>query len=465
MEKRILKNLFLMVLVVVALEGCKAASTDQAVREQTKELMEAKELAENDNTVLEEQLLQPIEIEIKDGKDFYSLEKIPEGTFQVEGIDEIIINVGKEEMSNGELVLKTKVFRVDKRLASFENAVLVKTGEQIYVYGDSSNGSRTLSRICLNNGEYEGEIICTDFPSQDITRCNYGEFGGEVRFSDIGTLGESRTADGFWKYAVYVEGKEMASIKTEKQLFFKGYEGIAVNEDGELYMLYYSSNPWILSMFKVDMPEKIDIQEGNWITTVIHDHFACSHYGFSLVKTGEEFYIVKTDEYEAYARNGMDNLEENLQPFDGTPTFEVVKAVPENFDDYSIFFDWYWDKFILSARMDGPEDVSYSHYFPLTEEIQKHYLGIIIPEVEENNQMWDGDKVYESYQEAEAAIKKLNKSLNNWEKENSKKIQNFFDENPEWMESHLEEAAELEDFSKKRHPSVSIIEEMYDGEK
>ena len=159
MKKRNLKNLFLMplflmVLVVVALEWCKEASADQAVREQTEELMEAKVLAENDNAVLEEQLLQPIEIEIKDGKDFYSLEKIPEGTFQVEGIEGITINVGKEEMSNGELVLKTKVFRVDKKLASFENAVIVKTGEQIYVYGDSSNASRTLRRICLNNGEY-----------------------------------------------------------------------------------------------------------------------------------------------------------------------------------------------------------------------------------------------------------------------------------------------------------------------
>lgn len=421
MKKNNLKNLVIVALVAVALTGCnnKPEETEQ--------------VSVNLEEVWEHMTLHPVKKEIRTGADYFKLDKLSEGEWLIDGLDGIELSVTEKESGiDGSLYTEARVFVGTECVETFRKPVLVLADDGFtYLYGETLG--RSLERIRLVEGGAdllvkESNIIWTDLP-EGVTKCC-----GDLNLHSMGTLGESQEPDGTWRYGVYVEGEEMAAIKSEKQLFFNLDEGIAVNEDGDVYMLYYSSEPWALRAFKVDMPEAVDIH-GYWM--VEESYIDDGRYGFAYVDAGENIYIIKTKQVEALQRNGMDNLKYHKSLLQEVPTYEVVKAEPKNFDSYATHFGSDALEFFVEGRMDGPDGYIYRLDYHLTEEVEKHYLGLIIPK-EELDEVWGGE--YDSYAEVQQAIKELNKFLDKWEKENSVKVQNFFLNDPQWVKTYPEVA-------------------------
>lgn len=427
MKKRTLKNLFGMLLVVVALTGCNNEAATQPE--------ENEQVSVSEEDLFEHMTLKPVKAEIRTGADFAALEKLSAGEWLIDGIPGVELSVTEQESSKGDKYTEARVFVGTECVETFRKPVLLLADDGFtYLYGETLG--RSLDRIRLVEGGVdllvkESNIIWTDLP-EGVTKCC-----GDFNLHSMGTLGESQEPDGTWRYGVYVEGEEMAAIKSEKQLFFNLDEGIAVNEDGDVYMLYYSSEPWSMRAFKVNMPEAV-VHGASSYWMVEESYIDDGRYGFAYVDTGENVYIIKTAQVEALQRNGMDNLKYHKSLLQEAPTYEVVKAEPKNFDSYATHFGSDALEFFVEGRMDGPDGYVYRLDYHLTEEVEKHYLGLIIPK-EELDEVWGGE--FDSYAEVQKAIKKLNSFLDKWEEENTVKVQNFFFDSPKWV-NHFPDVAE-----------------------
>lgn len=220
--------------------------------------------------------------------------------------------------------------------------------------------------------------------------------------------------DGTWRYSLKSGEEELAYINVSTELIFNDDDGIAVDEYGNVYMLYYSSNPYQIQIYQVEMPGKVD--STTWFGIDRNGY----EYGFAKVYINDELYIIKTNK-EAMVKQFLNNINDYdySKPLKEKPHYKVIKADKENFQAYTLGFSTE-DKgvFFLSASLSSDGSYEYNQKFMLNE-ITKHYLGHI---VQYNNVKKWFSKRYESYQEVETAIKELSDFLDDYEKKYREEI-------------------------------------------
>lgn len=220
--------------------------------------------------------------------------------------------------------------------------------------------------------------------------------------------------NGTWRYSLTSEEEEeLAYINVKSELIFNEDEGLAVDEYGNVYMLYYSSNPYQIQIYQVEMPGAVDS------TTQFGIDANKDGYGFAEVSIDDELYIIKTSSKKAVKKQFLENINEYPEPLEEEPKYEVIKAERRNFEKYTFGFEVEDEGgFFLSARIEGEDSYEYKRKFRLNE-ITKHYLGEIITYNDVKKWL---SKEYESYQEVETAIQELSDFLDDFERKHREEI-------------------------------------------
>lgn len=388
MTKRTLKTLLIAALLMF-ITGCGEKEVAEATT-----TVETKAEAESVE-------LTPVEATIETGADFDALETLEVGRYSIsETLPNIQLEVYEVENKDGEVHLSARITDGVKS-ENLDSPVLIKSGEEIYLYG-KVDYRRSLERVLIAPPmiyEKEENVVWTDFPSANIQKCA-GPYNNK-----FATLGETRNPDGTWHYAIYSEGEELAGLNFENRLRFKFDEGVAISESGAVYLLYYTANT--MEAYEVELPEKAD-------SAYIDDTYAGFYGVVEVFVDQNDFYIIKTAEHEALVANGLDYIDRVSEPLNQKPKYTVLKGQPENFDRFETWFGGDSQEFGMNCYMEV-DAYTYRYDMYLYDEVEKHYLIQIIPE-DELEQVWC--KEYNSYSEVEEAIENLNQFLDNWEEEN-----------------------------------------------
>lgn len=232
----------------------------------------------------------------------------------------------------------------------------------------------------------------------------------EAGEADVELCGTENPEDGTWRYSLIRDEKELTYVNVKSELVFNYDDGIAVDEYGNVYMLYFSSEPYQIQIYQVkEMPGRVD--PTTWFGI---DNQYNRSYGFGEVYIDDELYVIKTSSKEAMMKNNLENIKDYPEPLTEEPEYEVVKAERENFDSYSINYGLGdANEFYMTAYMKYDESYEYEMDFVLTPEIDRNYLGWIIPDEDMAN-VWFNQK-YETYEEVEEAIIGINHFLEDWE--------------------------------------------------
>ena len=342
----------------------------------------------------EKGVIVPIEACIETGADFDALETLPVGKYHISATNRNITLEVYEKVAAEPILAEISD---GKNVEYLYEPVLIKDGEAVYLYG-KIDWFKALDRVQIFADhilEKEENVVWTDFPSKDINKCT-----GAYNTNGFATLGETVTENG-WHYAIYSNGEELAGIDSEDKLKFFLDEGIAISEDGEVYLLYYTENS--MEAYKVPLPDKAKLDGFAYIDKTYN-----GYYGYASVYCEYGNYIIKTENHQALCMNGLDYIEKDFNALEKMPSYTVIKSSePENFDSFQTWVGSETQAFFVTCYLEYGEDYKFEHV-EIPYSIEKRWLGLIIPE-EELNKVWN--KKYTSYSEVEDAIEDLNKFL------------------------------------------------------
>lgn len=328
---------------------------------------------------------------IDDDKDFWKMQPITEGSYQVGQNTVCIVKNGEariEGINYSSPLLKKAILAIDR----FDHTCLIGVNKY----------TRELTIISFKK---DGTCWETSYKYADIP--NEVVYQNDFEFID-NSHGASLVRVGT-KYSVYCELEEKAYFDIGKKLEFI-YPSIAVDEIGGVYRISYSNNPWKIEIEKID--------EG--ISNVEMSFYAWPSNAslFSYEKDNKKYIIIPNYE-EVFSMEKIpceDTTGLNLDEF--PEKYSIIEYCTENME--TICFTYGGD----SLRFEKEEKIKIGETeltsCMLEKGIKKNYLSIIIPAEELAPYMEDIKNPNEA--KVNKRVEQLKQFLNKWEKENPEKI-------------------------------------------
>lgn len=209
-------------------------------------------------------------------------------------------------------------------------------------------------------------------------------------------------------YAIFSGGIERFSIELNVNLQFGYSEGIAVGDDGNLYYLVFSNDPYEIQIIKIETPEEM------LISTIYEDYTSNIGTGFFSMQgvSGKRYFLVPSS-VAIIARNQLPENNMISQIEVDSNDFQILEIKPENFDTYQIIYgNDAGFKLECTYYMKGGYSYRYIADIP---NLKRQYLSCIIPAEELDRFL---QKEIHSYDEVCEIISELNTFLADWEQNN-----------------------------------------------
>ena len=342
----------------------------------------------------------PSEEKITSGEDYYSVEKLEPGNYTFPNCNFCLKVTNPVDLeTDGKLYSLSDID--GKILATVDNPVVVSDGECYYLVGETIGRMLEVYKFDQSN-IYDVVELYADLPDR-VTRCGKGSL-------EACTLGEYME-NNYYCYGLFVEGKEMATVKTTVNLDFNWDEGAAVGNDGNLYYLFFSNDPWEIKVVRIDTPEKMKVE-----TLFSQDGYADdgeSYSGFfsTEAESGKK-YFVAIDSNAILARNQLPGYNHVSQIEVSKNNFKVLEIIPENFESFKISYGSDALVFELDCLYYLNDYTFEYRVFDIG--VEKNYLSVVIPASELTPYCVEVG----SYKAAKKMIQNLNEFLEDYESEN-----------------------------------------------
>lgn len=321
---------------------------------------------------------------LENDKDFWKMDPLPEGLYQVGPNTRCIVKNGKAHMEsiNYSSPYLAKGVLVRDR---YDNTCLVGVEEfsrNLIIISFKENG--TCNEVCYNYADIPDELILErDFKFID----NYWK-------SSLCRLGT--------RYSIYAELEEKAYFDIGKDLNFIN-QSTAVDKFGGLYKISYSNNPWKIEIEQIDKDvHDVEMSFFNWASGAS----LCSY------EKNNKKYIIIPNYEEVFSMERMPGEDEGEKLDEFPEKYSIIEYCPENME---IGFTYGGD----SLRFEREEEIKIGETkltsYTIQQGIKKNYLSIIIPAEELDPYMESIENLNE--EKVAQRVEQLKQFLDSWERE------------------------------------------------